>query len=91
MARAEKDYMGTRIPEFTTYGERNYGRHVGERGHHVNTGDSQVVEVVALSVMDNNSARYRYIGGERDGVEFTATAEHFDPIESSPQQVDTTD
>lgn len=85
MSKAEKDYMGTYNPEFTTYaagGERNYGVQVGQRGHHLITGD-QEIEVVSLGVLDNNSARFRYYGGNRHGVEFTATAEHFDEMEKS--------
>lgn len=57
---------------------RAYGRHPGERGSHYLTGEAEL-EVVHTDFMDNNRAQYRFYGGERDGEEFSATAEHFTP------------
>lgn len=56
--------------------ERHYGVKPGMRGTHWLTGD-QLVEVVHTDFTDNNRAQYRIYGGDQNGEEFDATAEHF--------------
>lgn len=53
-----------------------YGVEAGQRGYHPHAGEAEL-EVAHTNFMDNNRARYRYYGGDKDGEEFTATAEHF--------------
>ena len=59
----------------------HYGRFVGERGTHTLTGGKVLLEVVSLSILNNDNAVYRIVGDD-DAEEFMATAEHFDPVDA---------
>lgn len=75
LAALRKKWRDLETPD-RDYNDRHYGLKPGMRGLHFVSG-GMVLEVVHTDFLDNNRAQYRFYGGDRNGEEFNATAEHF--------------